>query len=195
MDPPPPEGVREAARGLKYRSLLCVNLLIDAEQENPDTWVYVHSPEVDCGRIQFYKNWSPWMVPNPDQSAIGMEYFCNEGDALWTADNGAMIAQARSEIEKLQLVDPSKIFDAFVVRMPKCYPVYDSGYSEKLAQVKAYLDTLENLQPVGRNGMFKYNNADHSILTSLYAVRNLLGENLDIWGINTDQEYHEEKRS
>ena len=194
MRPLPPEKVITAAKGLAYRSIICVNLLIDAEQKNPDTWVYVHSPEVATGRIQFYKNWSPWMIPRENQSSLGMEYFCTEGDAVWRTGDKAMIEQAKNEVEKLRLIDHKDIFDAFVVRMPKCYPVYDSGYSGKLAVIREFLETIENLQPIGRNGMFKYNNADHSILTALYAIRNLNGENLDIWGINTGQEYHEEKR-
>ncbi len=189
-----PADVINAAESLKYRSLLTVNLMLDQRETFPDTWIYIHSPEVKVGRIQCFKNWSPHMVPSDDVSSIGLEYFCTEGDQLWAASDDDLIGQAKDEIAKLQLADPAAVTDAFVYRCAKTYPVYSMDYQGHLEKLKNYLQTVENMQCIGRNGMFKYNNMDHSIMSGLLAADNILGADNDLWDINTDEEYHEEEQ-
>lgn len=193
LSPAPPAHVLSAARQLRYRSLLTVNLLLDRAERLPDTWIYVHDPRVQVGRIQFFRNWSPFMTPDDGQSSRGLEYFCSEGDALWTADDASLVELGKRELQELELGEPGDVFDAFVVRMPKCYPVYDAHYAENLQTIQTYLRGFENLQPVGRCGLFKYNNSDHSILTALLAVENLFGADHDLWSVNADDEYLEEE--
>lgn len=196
MDPPAPEQVRMIAEGLSYRSIITVNLLVNREQLLPDTWIYVHSPEVKVGRIQCYKNWSPYMVPDPGKSSLGLEYFATEGDELWTMPDEELGKLGVEEIDRLGLCTKEDIIDHFVVRMAKAYPVYDSAYVKGFDTLKEWVQTLKNIQPCGRYGMFRYNNADHSILSAMYAVRSLLGERgFDVWSVNTEEEYHEEKKS
>ncbi|MCP3871931.1 MAG: NAD(P)/FAD-dependent oxidoreductase, partial [Desulfobacteraceae bacterium] len=190
--PAPAEDVVNAAKALRYRALLTINLLIDEPQQLPDTWIYVHDPTVKMGRIQCFANWSPHMVPD-NKASLGLEYFCWEGDEIWTMADTDLIQLGKKEINRLGLIDTSKIFDAFVVRMPKCYPVYDEHYAKHIETIKNYLKQFENLQLCGRYGLFKYNNMDHSILTALYAVKNILGSNYDVWDVNADDDYHEEK--
>lgn len=193
VDPPAPQEVLEAARSLSYRSIVTVNLVINREQIVPDTWIYVHSPDVRVGRIQFYKNWSPFMVPEQSKSSLGLEYFATEGDDLWNLPDQELMRMGKEEIEKLGMCRREEITGAFVVRMPKAYPVYDSAYETNFELIKAWVQGLRNLQPCGRYGLFRYNNADHSILSAMYAVRTLLGEQgLDVWSINTEEDYHEE---
>lgn len=192
MRPRPPDAVLAAAEQLRYRDFLVVCLIVDAENLFPDNWIYIHAPEVKVGRIQNFKNWSARMVPDPKRTCLGMEYFCFEGDALWTETDARLVALAREEIGRLGLVDPAKVVDGTVVRMPKAYPVYDEGYREALDTVRQWLARFENLQLVGRNGLHRYNNQDHSMLTAMLAVRNILGERHDLWEVNAEQEYHEE---
>lgn len=192
MDPPSPKEVRDAARSLRFRALLTVNLLMDLPQELPDTWVYIHDPSVQAGRVQYFANWSPSMVPNPAQSSMGLEYFCWEDDAIWTMDDAQIIAMAKKEVAALGLGDPNRVFDAFVVRMPKSYPVYDGQYARHVEVLRTYLAAFENLQLCGRYGLFKYNNMDHSILTAMYAVENIFGADHDVWQVNDEDDYHEE---
>ncbi len=135
------------------------------------------------------------MLASPDKTSLGLEYFCTEGDELWSMRDGHLLRLGLDELVKLKLVDRSAFLDGFVVRIPKAYPVYDSTYSENLGIVKRYIGEFSNLQPVGRYGMFKYNNMDHSILTGILAAENILGNNHDIWAVNTDQEYQEENRN
>ena len=135
------------------------------------------------------------MVPDPNKTCLGLEYFCFEGDGLWTMSDAQLIKLATKEIDALKLARASDVEDGAVVRMPKAYPVYDSVYAEALGTVRAFLSSIDNLYLVGRNGMHKYNNQDHSMLTAMLAVKNILGANYDIWGVNADQEYHEEIRS
>lgn len=194
LSPPPPLDVLAAADNLQYRGILTVNLLLDREEHLPDTWIYVHDPQVQVGRVQLFRNWSPWLVPNETQSSRGLEYFCTEGDALWTADDADLIEKGKQEIDHLQLCRPEDVFDAFVIRVPKCYPVYDAHYRQHLDVVRAHLAQYDNLHLVGRTGLFKYNNSDHSILTALLAVENLFGANHDVWAIDADDEYLEEER-
>ncbi len=131
------------------------------------------------------------MVPNGNYSSLGLEYFCTENDEFWNCSDEELIELAKNEIKQLNLADPESIFDAFVVRMPKAYPIYSTGYKQHLQTIKNYISEFPNLQCIGRNGMFKYNNMDHSILTALLAVENIFGANNDIWCVNTDHEYHE----
>ena len=184
--------VLTAAGNLRYRSFVLVGVILDMENPFPDTWIYVHSPEVRLGRIQNFGNWSPHMLASPDKTSLGLEYFCTEGDDLWSMSDEHLVQLGLNELVKLKLVNSSAFLDGFVVRIPKAYPVYDSTYSNNLRIVKEYLGTFSNLQPVGRYGMFKYNNMDHSILTGMFAAENILGGNHDIWAVNTDQEYQEE---
>lgn len=192
MEPPPPKEVGDAARSLRFRALLTVNLLMDLPQELPDTWVYIHDPSVQAGRVQYFANWSPSMVPNPDQSSMGLEYFCWEDDAIWTMDDDQIITMAKKEVAALGLGDPNRVFDAFVVRMPKSYPVYDGQYASHVEVLRTYLAAFDNLQLCGRYGLFKYNNMDHSILTAMYAVENIFGADHDVWKVNDEDDYHEE---
>ena len=134
------------------------------------------------------------MVPDPNRTCLGLEYFCFEGDGLWAMADDALVALATKELETLRLVEPGKVIDGAVVRMPKAYPVYDSVYVEAVNSIREFLDTLPNLYPVGRNGMHKYNNQDHSMLTAMLSVKNILGANYDVWGVNVDNEYHEEMK-
>ena len=192
LDPPAPDTVRKSAESLRFRGLLTVNLLVDHPQELPDTWIYIHDPAVNVGRVQFFANWSPYMVPDKNKSSLGLEFFCWEDDRLWNMADEDLIALAKDEIAKLGLVDKDKVTDAFVIRMPKSYPVYDASYKKHVAVLKKHLEKFSNLQLCGRYGLFKYNNMDHSILTAMYAVENLQGEHHDVWSVNADDEYHEE---
>ncbi len=195
LDPPAPPEVRDAAAGLRYRDFLTVALVVDAPDLFPDNWIYVHSPEVRLGRVQNFKNWSPYMVPDPSKTCLGLEYFCFEGDDLWNASDEDLIELGKRELAKLKLVDPSKVIKGWVVRVRKAYPMYDSEYRARVERVRAWMEAkVPNLFMVGRNGMHKYNNQDHSMLTALLAVRNIYGAKHDIWAVNTEQEYHEEKR-
>jgi protoporphyrinogen oxidase len=192
LAPLPPPAVQAAADRLKYRDFLTVALIIDEQTLFPDNWLYVHDERVRVGRIQNFKNWSPAMVPDQTKTCLGLEYFCNEDDELWSMADNELIALATGELATTGLAAPTKVIDGTVVRMPKAYPIYDEGYPEALAVVKGYLERFTNLQVVGRNGMHKYNNMDHSMLTALLAVRNIFGERHDLWGINVDDDYLEE---
>jgi protoporphyrinogen oxidase len=194
LDPAPPEGVLAAAERLSYRDFITVALIIDKADLFPDNWIYVHDPDVKVGRIQNFKNWSPHMVPDPEKTCLGLEYFCFEGDSLWTMADPDIVQLATKEIAALRLAREQDVSDGTVVRMPKAYPVYDSTYLEALKVVREFLLPLSNLHLVGRNGMHKYNNQDHSMLTAMLAVENILGANHDIWQVNVDQDYHEEVR-
>ncbi len=192
LTPEAPAAVREAADGLRYRDFLTVALILNRRDVFPDNWIYIHDPEVKMGRIQNFKNWSPDMVPDANTTCLGLEYFCFEGDGLWTMADGELIELGKQELEKLGLARAADVVDGTVVRMPKAYPVYDADYSAHLEVVRRFLATFTNLQVVGRNGMHRYNNQDHSMLTAMLAVKNILGANFDLWTVNDDQEYHEE---
>jgi protoporphyrinogen oxidase len=194
IDPRPPRAVVTAGDGLKYRDFLTVALILDAQDLFPDNWIYIHTPGVKVGRIQNFNNWSAAMVPEPGRTCVGMEYFCFEGDGLWTSRDADLIALAASELAQLGLCDASRVVDGAVVRMPKAYPVYDSAYRAHLDVVREHLDTIPNLHTVGRNGMHKYNNQDHSMLTAMLALENMRGAEHDIWAVNTDFDYHEEQK-
>ncbi|MBE9159353.1 NAD(P)/FAD-dependent oxidoreductase [Nodosilinea sp. LEGE 06152] len=192
LDPLPPEEVLAAARGLKYRDFLIVSLIVNNPDLFPDNWLYIHSPEFKVGRIQNFKNWSPEMVPDSSKTCLGMEYFCSEGDDLWEMPNEKLIELASEEITRLGLgVKPEDVEDGCVIRQYKAYPVYDGEYRKHLKVLEDYIRSFENLQTVGRNGMHRYNNQDHSMLSALLAAKNIVGENHDIWNINVERSYHE----
>jgi protoporphyrinogen oxidase len=185
--------VRDAARGLRYRDFLTVSLVIDGEDLFPDNWIYIHEPGVKVGRIQNFRSWSPWMVPNDTDASIGMEYFCFEGDELWNMDDDDLVALATRELQELGLAQAEKVKMGFVVRVHKAYPMYDAEYGERVDTIRGWLDGIDNLVQVGRNGLHRYNNSDHSMLTAMRAVDNiLLGTNHDIWAVNAESVYHEE---
>ena len=194
MDPPPAPAIRVAADGLNYRDFLTVALIIEQDNLFPDNWIYIHTPGVKVGRIQNFNNWSREMVPDAGRTCLGLEYFCFEGDGLWTSPDADLIELAKREIAQLGLVDPLKVVDGTVVRMPKAYPVYDSVYAGHLTTVRTCIDALPNFHTVGRNGMHKYNNQDHSMLTAMMALANMRGASHDVWSVNTDYEYHEEQK-
>ena len=193
LEPPPRAEVVEAARGLRYRALVVVCLIVQKAKLFPDNWIYVHDPDVRVGRIQNYKNWSPDMVPDPTKTSLGMEYFCTPGDDLWNLSDMRLIELGKSEIEQIGLAPAATVEDARVIRVPHAYPVYDGEYSRNVATVREFLSRFENFQTIGRNGLHRYNNQDHAMMTGLLAARNLaLGESHDVWSINTEPEYHEE---
>jgi protoporphyrinogen oxidase len=196
MSPSAPAEVLRAARSLKYRSLVTVDITVDQKELFTDNWIYVHSPEVKLGRIQNFKNWSPSMVADASKTTLGLEYFCDEGDEFWNLDDEKMFELAADEVAKINICKRERIEDYVIVRVPKAYPEYDMDYPKHLSAIRGWLAGFSNLQPIGRYGMFKYNNMDHSILTGLYASQNILSSQRvhDIWDINTDEEYHEEKQ-
>lgn len=191
IEPPPPTAVLQAAKQLSYRDFLIVALVLDREDVFPDNWIYIHSPEVQVGRIQNFKNWSPALVPDMSKTCLGMEYFCTKGDGLWESTDEELIRLATQELEQIGLSEGAQVIDATVVRQPMAYPVYDASYRQYVEVIKKYLGTIENLQSVGRGGMHRYNNQDHSMLTAILAVQNVLGANHDLWEVNVERSYHE----
>lgn len=195
MRPLPPAIVVEAAHALHYRDFLTVNLILDRDNLFPDNWIYVHSPEVRVGRIQNFGNWSRDLVPEPHRTAIGMEYFCFEGDDLWSHTDEQLVELAKGELQQLGLAPAADVQDAFVLRVKKAYPMYNGDFAHNLMIVRDYLKQFTNLQLLGRNGLHKYNNQDHSMLTAFLAVDNLLqGDGHDLWQVNSDSEYQELQR-
>ena len=187
-----PGEVQSAARGLRYRDFLTTALIIDGEDPFPDTWIYIHDPSVRVGRIQNFRAWSPWMIPDATKACVGMEYFCFQGDDLWEMDDEALIELGRQELAQLGLADPAKVIKGYVTRVPLAYPMYDPEYGERVDAVRGWLAGIGNLQQVGRNGLHRYNNSDHSMLTAMRAVENLLdGTDHDIWAVNAESVYHE----
>jgi protoporphyrinogen oxidase len=191
--PRPPADVSVAARGLRYRDFLTVALVVSGDDLFPDNWIYIHDPSVRVGRIQNYRSWSPWMVPDPAKACVGLEYFCFAGDDLWTMSDDDLVTFASDELVRLGLVRRGQVERGFAIRVPKAYPIYDAEYAERVATIRAWLETIDNLQQVGRNGLHRYNNSDHSMLTALRAVDNLLaGVGHDLWAVNAESAYHEE---
>ena len=191
LQPAPPEEVQKAAQSLRYRDFLTVAIIVDKADIFPDNWIYVHDPTVRLGRIQNFKNWSPHMVPDQNKTCLGLEYFCFEGDELWSMSDKELIDLGKRELERLELLQECDVEDGFVVRMPKSYPMYQGNYRESLQLLRRFFEKLSNFQVVGRNGMHRYNNQDHSMLTSMLAVENIFGAEHDLWGVNVGQEYHE----
>jgi protoporphyrinogen oxidase len=189
---PPPRSL-PPARELRYRDFITVALMLKKPAGFADNWIYIHDPAVKVGRVQNFGSWSPDMVP-AGMGCLGLEYFCFEGDSLWTAADGELIALATEEAVKIGLVAPEDVFDACVVRQPKAYPVYDDGYRERMTEVRRDIEAnYPTLHLVGRNGMHKYNNQDHAMMTAILTVRNILaGERLyDVWEVNEDAQYQE----
>jgi protoporphyrinogen oxidase len=191
LDPAPPENVLRAADDFHYRDFLTVALILRGTNLFPDNWIYVHDPNVKVGRIQNYNNWSPEMVPDPTTTCLGLEYFCTDSDLVWTMKDSDLVDLARRELAALGLVDPRSVTDGTVVRVKKAYPVYDDSYRRGLAVVQEFLTAVPNLQLVGRNGMHRYNNQDHSMLTAVLAARNITGAKYNLWNVNVDADYHE----
>jgi protoporphyrinogen oxidase len=196
MEPTPPAEVIEAADDITYRDFLSVALVVPEEFAFPDNWIYIHSPEVEVGRIQNYGSWSPYMVKE-GRTCLGLEYFVFEGDDMWDKSDDDLIEQAKQELQFLGLVDPSRVELGHVVRVPKAYPTYDEGYTDRVDTLRKWIDTTTpNVHPVGRNGMHRYNNQDHSMLTAMLTVENILdGAEHDVWTVNVEEDYHEEATS
>jgi protoporphyrinogen oxidase len=191
VDPPVPEEVAKAAADLHYRDFLTVALVVPEARGFPDNWIYIHAPEVKVGRIQNFGSWSPYLVKD-GRTCLGMEYFVFEGDDLWTCTDDELIALGTKELATIGLVEPSDVEAGYVVRMPKAYPVYDDVYRDNVEVIRAWFDEhAPNVHPVGRNGMHKYNNQDHSMYTAMLTVENIHGAHHDIWSVNVEEEYHE----
>lgn len=201
-----PAGVREAAEGLPYRDFITAGLLLkklhvrtkrgsDTKTMVPDNWIYIQERDVKLGRLQVFNNWSPYMVKDPGKVWIGLEYFCNEGDSLWRMEDGEFARFAADELAKIDFIKKEDVLDSVVIRVPKTYPAYFGAYAD-FGRIREYTDGIDNLFLIGRNGMHKYNNADHSMLTAMAAVENIAsgikGKD-NIWAVNTEGEYHEEK--
>ncbi len=203
LQPPAPPAVREISDGLMYRDFITVGVLCERIKLRDasgklveDNWIYIQEPDVLVGRLQIFNNWSPFMVAEPGKIWIGLEYFCNDTDALWHKSDAEMIALAKQELASMNILDPEDVEDATVIHMPKTYPAYFGTY-DRFPQVISYVNHFDNLFLVGRNGMHKYNNQDHSMLTAMTAVDNILDgvrSRDNLWALNTEQEYHEEKR-
>ncbi len=194
MEPKPPEEVLQAADRLKYRDFFTVGLIVRRKDIFPDNWIYIHDPSVLVGRIQNFKNWSPAMVPDEDLTTLGLEYFCFDTDEIWSRPDSELIKLGLEEAIKLGFVSGDEFVDGVVIRSPKSYPVYDPGYRKNIETIRDHLGTIGNLQTVGRNGLHRYNNMDHSMMTALRAVGNLLGGSASVWDINVDDEYHETRQ-
>ena len=193
LDPPPNPEVLLAIDKIIYRDFLTVCLIVNKPDLFPDNWIYIHDPDVKVGRIQNFKNWSPAMVPDQGKSSLGLEYFCTDGDSLWSMADSDLIELAKREADRIGLAAYRDIEDGCVFRVPKSYPIYDSDYRDQLAVVRKFVEGIANFQTIGRNGLHRYNNQDHAMLTGILAVRNLvLDQKNDLWAVNTDEEYHEE---
>jgi protoporphyrinogen oxidase len=194
LSPDVSPAAREAAGKLRYRDFLTVALVLKDKQQFDDNWIYIHDPKVKVGRVQNFKSWSPELVPDPSLNCYGLEYFCFEGDGTWAAADADLIALATKELAQIGLANPEDVIDGCVVRQPKAYPVYDDEYATHVETIRAELDArFPNLHLVGRNGMHKYNNQDHAMMTALLCARNILAGRpvYDVWAVNQDAEYHE----
>ncbi len=200
LKPQPATKALDAMSGLQYRDFISVGLLLKSKPQEhgaplTDTWVYIHEPGVHLGRVQFFHNWSPFLVADPAHGWVGLEYFCNEGDSLWSMQDADLIALATDELQAVGLRQDIEVIGGYVLREPKAYPAYTGTY-ENFGDVREHLDAIENLFPIGRNGMHRYNNQDHSMLAAMTAVDNIAGgvtDKSNLWSINTEQEYHESK--
>ncbi len=195
LDPKAPAEVLDAVSRLTYRAFIIVVLIIKRKALFPDQWIYINDPNTKVGRIQNFKNWSKAMVPDPETTSLGMEYFCNEGDEIWNMIDADLMAIASRELSVLGLADSDDIVDSCVLRQSKAYPVYDYGYNKQLDVIRKYLETFKNLQTIGRNGMHRYNNMDHSMFTGLMAVQNISGSDHNLWTVNEDEAYIEEAQN
>lgn len=191
VNPALEQDVYMAAQKLSYRDFIVVALIIEKVHLFEDNWIYVHDPHVKVGRIQNFNNWSAALIPNTYQTCLGFEYFCTLGDNIWSLRDNDLVELAKLELEKLNLATADLVRDACVVRVEKAYPVYDVDYHSRITAIRVGLASLKNAQVVGRNGMHKYNNQDHSMMTGILAARKLSGGSLDPWRVNTDAEYLE----
>lgn len=204
LDVPVPANVREVSEALQYRDFITVGLLLkkmkvkDGNQKLvEDNWIYIQEPDVKAGRLQIFNNWSPHLVSSDDTVWVGVEYFCYEGDDLWRKSPEEMARFAAEELDHIGIIDKNDVLDSTVIKMPKTYPAYFGAYS-RFDEIREYVDKFENLFLVGRNGMHRYNNQDHSMLTAMEAVNNIITGRKDksnIWEVNTEMEYHEEKQT
>ena len=198
VTPAPSPATQRAAAALRYRDFLTVALMVRPSRPFSDNWIYIHEPDVKVGRVQNFGSWSPELVPDRSLACYGLEYFCFEGDGLWNAPDEELVALGTQELEKLGLVRPGDVLDSHVVRQPKAYPVYDDEYAANVEVIRKELaSSYAGLHLVGRNGMHKYNNQDHSMMTALLVARNILAgqELFDVWCVNQDAEYHEEVKA
>ncbi|HJT80512.1 MAG TPA: NAD(P)/FAD-dependent oxidoreductase, partial [Chthoniobacterales bacterium] len=189
------EATKRAADSLKYRDFLTVMLILKNRDAFEDNWIYIHDPSVKVGRVQNFRSWSPEMVPDPDKACYGLEYFCFEHDGLWDSNDQDLLELAQRELIQIGLAREGDVVDGCVVRQKKAYPVYDDHYSAHVATIREELDTrYPNLHLVGRNGMHKYNNQDHAMMTAMLCVENILADSrlYDLWHVNQDAEYHED---
>jgi len=196
LNPLPQKEVTDSAKFLKFRDFITVALVIDQKDMPPDNWIYTHDEGMKPIRIQIFKNWSPYLVKDPSKSCIGFEYVCKEGDNLWSMTKEELISQAKKDLDRLKFASSKKVIDAEIVRMKNVYPIYNLGYKERVNKIRNYLNKFKNysLQPIGRGGLHRYNNSDHSMMTALLAVKNILGEKKsNQWEVNSDAEYQEEK--
>ncbi len=201
MDVAPPARVMEVAKGLVYRDFLTVGLLVPSltlkeKKAVTDNWIYIQEPDVLIGRLQIFNNWSPWMVRESGMVWLGLEYFCNEGDGLWSRTDEELIRLGEEELAKLGIIEAGSVQDGVAIRQEKTYPAYFGTY-DRFPELRDYFDGFGNLFLIGRNGMHRYNNQDHSMLTAMLAVENIMEGRVDkanLWEVNTDQDYHEEKR-
>jgi protoporphyrinogen oxidase len=198
LSPTASDAARDAAGKLRYRDFLTVALVLKDRNQFTDNWIYIHDPGVKVGRVQNFKSWSPEMVPDPALNCYGLEYFCFEGDGLWTSPDADLVALAKTELAKIGLAKPEDVLDGCVVRQPKAYPVYDDHYAANVDVVRKELaEKYPNLHLVGRNGMHKYNNQDHAMMTAMLCVENIRAGRpvYDLWAVNQDAEYHEGGRA
>jgi protoporphyrinogen oxidase len=198
-----PEPVRDAAAGLAYRDFITAGLLVSnidpgirkyGESLKRDNWLYIQEPAVRIGRLQFYNNWSPWLIRDPEKCWMGLEYFCAKGDDLWLLSDDALLRLAATELEKIGIINAADVEDGVVLRVEKAYPAYFGSWN-RFPEIRAFMDTVENLYLIGRNGMHRYNNQDHAMLTAMAAVNCIRGTCPDrepIWSVNVDEDYHEE---
>lgn len=193
MEPAVSLEAKEAADGLHYRDFITVALIVNRERMFPDNWIYIHEPGVQVGRIQNFKNWSPEMVEDPKKTCLGLEYFCFTSDPIWSMKDEDLVRLGAEELEKIGLAKKEEVLDGTVVRMEKTYPVYDMSYERAMPVIKEAVGKFSNLYPVGRNGMHKYNNQDHAMYTAMLSVENMFGAKHNIWDVNVERVYHEER--
>jgi protoporphyrinogen oxidase len=204
-----PAQVKKVSDGLQYRDFMTVGLLLNKlkiKNETkittlfglvPDNWIYIQERDVKVGRLQIFNNWSPYLVSDIEKVWIGLEYFCNEGDELWNMKDDEFIKFAIDELHSIDIIEKNEVIDSTLLRVPKTYPAYFGTYSQ-FNVIRDFTDKIENLFLIGRNGMHKYNNQDHSMLTAITAVNNIISGEIskdNIWNINTEEEYHEEKNT
>ena len=189
---PKDKKITDSGNDLHFRDFLTVALVVEEKYSFPDNWIYIHDPDVKVGRVQNYGSWSPYLVKD-GKTCLGLEYFVNINDELWDMDNDDLVKLASNELSSLNLIGKDEVLEGYVFRMPKAYPVYDLNYSENVNVIKDWLNNSHpNIFPIGRNGMHRYNNQDHSMMTAVMSVRNIFGEKNNIWEINVEDDYHEE---